>query len=125
MIRFKLLGSTQKVENFLNKILRGETYRNVARIAEHGVMTLEMATPKESGETARSWNYEIIQNGSSFTIWWRNEHRVNGFPVAIGLQYGHATGTGGWVAGYDYINPALRPIFDAIAEDVWREVQQA
>jgi hypothetical protein len=63
-----------------------------------------------------------VKNASGVTIWWNNTNVVNGFNVAIGLQYGHGTGTGGWVEGYDYINPALRPIFDEIADGVWEEV---
>ena len=86
---------------------------------------LRAATPVDSGLTAESWTYEIEEKSGSITIWWLNENVVNGFNVAIGLQYGHGTGTGGWVQGYDYINPALRPIFDEIADNVWKEVQKA
>ena len=76
----------------------------------------------ESGLTASSWYYEVIDEGGGVTIYWYNTHVEGGFNVAIGLQYGHRTGTGGWVEGYDYVNPAMRPIFDQIADAVWKEV---
>jgi len=93
--------------------------------AQRGVEALRQATPLESGLTADQWSYEIDRSGGSTTIWWINTHVVDGFNVAIGLQYGHGTGTGGWVEGYDYINEALKPLFDEIADSVWREVQNA
>jgi hypothetical protein len=74
--------------------------------------------------TAESWDYEIVKTSGGVTIWWNNTNVIGGFNVAIGLQYGHATGTGGWIHGYDFINPALRPIFDEIADSVWKEVQR-
>ena len=80
------------------------------------------ATPVESGETANSWYYEIEHRDGSATISFKNSNVKDGVPIAIILQYGHATGTGGWVEGRDYINPAIQPIFDKIAENAWREV---
>lgn len=110
---------------FLNRILRGDIYPNLDSYAQRGVDALQSATPLESGLTAESWTYEIEESKGQITIWWLNTNVVNGFHVAIGLQYGHGTGQGGWVQGYDYINPALKEIFDKIADDVWMEVKKA
>jgi len=92
---------------------------------KQGVNALESATPVDSGLAAGSWNYTISQNGSSWTINWTNSDVENGFPVAIMLQYGYGTGTGGYVHGRDYINPAMRPVFDDIAAKVWKAVTSA
>jgi hypothetical protein len=87
-----------------------------------GVDALSNATPRESGLTAESWQYRIRTDKVGWTIEWFNTHIVDGRPIAILLQYGHATGTGGYVVGRDYINPAMRPIFDKMADDMWKEV---
>jgi hypothetical protein len=125
MISYSVGGSTARTESFLNRMIKGDLYSGLAPHAQQGVDALRAATPRESGITADSWTYEIVEENGAVTIWWRNTNVVNGFRVAIGLQYGHGTGTGGWVAGYDYINPALKPIFDVIADNVWKEVQRA
>ena len=125
MISFTTGGSTRGTERFLDAMMRGDFFSNLDSFAQRGVEALRAATPRESGLTADSWTYEIVKKGSSVTIWWKNTNIVSGSNVAVGLQYGHGTGTGGWIQGYDYINPALRPIFDEIAEGVWREVQKA
>ena len=83
---------------------------------------LASATPVESGQTASSWYYEIEQSAGSTTIRFNNSNINKGVPIAIILQYGHGTGTGGWVQGRDYINPAIQPVFDRIVQEVWREV---
>ena len=85
---------------------------------------LASATPVDSGLTASSWSYEITNKNGTATISFRNSNIQNGVPIAIILQYGHATGTGGWVEGRDYINPAIQPIFDQIANDAWKEVER-
>ena len=105
--------------------MKGDLYSTLAPLAERGVDALRAATPRSTGLTADSWTYEIERKDGGVTIWWSNTNVINGFHVAIGLQYGHGTGTGGWVQGYDFINPALRPIFDEIADAVWKEVQRA
>lgn len=125
MISISSGGSTKRTEDFLNKMARGDLYSALQPYAQRGVEALRAATPRESGLTADSWYYEIVEEKGSTVIWWLNSHNIGGFNVAIGLQYGHGTGTGGWVEGYDYINPALRPIFDEIADAVWKEVQRA
>lgn len=124
MIRITTSGSTKRTEAFLNYIIQERHLAVLKGLAEQGVDALRANTPVESGLTAESWTYEIDRSGG-VTIWWKNTHNVDGFNVAIGLQYGHGTGTGGWVAGYDYINPAIRPVFDKIADAVWKEVQNA
>lgn len=124
MIKITTSGNTSKTDAFLDAMIRGDLYSNLETFAQRGVDALKSATPQETGETANSWSYEI-KMGANPTIWWINTHKVDGFNVAIGLQYGHGTGTGGWVQGYDYINPAIKPIMDEIANDVWREVQNA
>lgn len=125
MISVTTGGSTSRTDRFLQTIIHGGLYSRLESGAQRGVDALRAATPRESGLTADSWTYEIEQKGDQYTIWWKNTNEVNGFNVAVGLQYGHGTGTGGWVQGYDYINPALRPIFDEIADGVWKEVQSA
>lgn len=122
MISFKHKGSFSKTEKFLKKSL-GADYRKVLeKYGQLGVEALANATPVESGETAASWYYEIIQNKSSISIVWKNYHINKGVNIAIILQHGHTTRNGGYVQGRDYINPALRPIFDQLAEASWKEV---
>lgn len=122
MIAFRNKGDFKNTENFLKKSL-GINYRSILeKYAEEGVKQLSAATPKESGETASSWSYEIIQNGSSLSIVWNNSNIQNGVNIAVILQYGHGTRNGGYVAGRDYINPALKPIFDNLARAAWKEV---
>ena len=126
MIKYTVSGTTKRTESFLEKILRDDLFVRVEHKAQLGVSSLIAATPKDSGLTASSWSYEMTQNGSDFTIWWSNSNVENGyFNVAVGLQLGHGTGAGAWVSGYDYINPALKPIFDDIPNGGWAEVPRA
>lgn len=116
-------GDFKNTEKLLKKSL-GLNYRNVLeKYAKQGVAALSSATPVDTGLAASSWGYEIIQNGSSISIIWTNSDIENGFPVVLMLQYGHATRGGGYVQGRDFINPALRPIFDRLAEAAWKEVK--
>lgn len=124
-VSWSISGGTPNLDRFLYKILNGGPPQAIHTYAQRGVDALRSATPAESGATADSWYYEIEDAGGDYTIWWLNSNQVNGFHIAIGLQYGHGTGTGGWVEGYDYINPALRGIFDEIADAVWKEVTSA
>lgn len=89
---------------------------------ERGVDALAAATPTDTGKTAASWRYRIVKERGSYRIEWWNSNNDRGAVVALLLQYGHGTGTGGYVSGIDYINPALKPIFDQIADDVWKQV---
>lgn len=122
MISFRHKGDFRKTEKFLKKSL-GKDYRKVLeKYAQMGVEQLAANTPKDSGETANSWGYKIIQNKSSLSIIWTNSHIEHGINIAVILQYGHATRHGGYVSGRDYINPALRPVFDKLADAAWKEV---
>lgn len=118
-------GSFSKLEAFLGTMSKLDVKRIAEKQAQRGVEALKAATPRESGLAAQSWGYEIVQNGSGVTIRWTNSNVENGFPVAIALQYGYGTGTGGYVQGRDYINPAMRPVFESIANEVWRAVTSA
>lgn len=125
MIEIVSHGSFQNTEKFLKRMAEGDIFRNLDRYGREGAAALARATPADSGLAASSWTYEIRRDRGSWSIVWLNTNIENGFPVAIMIQYGHGTGTGGYVAGRDYINPAIRPIFDRIADDVWREVTSA
>ena len=123
VVTFKTSGDFNSVEKFLNRIKNLTQIRSVMDAgARAGVRALAAATPVESGLAANSWDYTISADGTGYRIPWLNHDVENGFPVAIMLQYGYGTGTGGYVQGRDYINPAMRPIFDKIANDVWKVV---
>jgi hypothetical protein len=123
-MRFELTspGSFSNTELFLRKMQRLSLRQIVEPYAQAGVAALAAATPADTGQAASSWGYEITESRGKLEIHWTNSDIENGYPVAVMIQYGHGTGTGGYVQGIDYINPALRPIFDQIAEDVWRVV---
>lgn len=122
MVIVKQKGDFSKTEKFLNTISKKLYYRNLQKYAEQGVAALASATPMDSGTTANSWDYEIRQTKNSVSIYWTNSNVNKGVPIAVIIQYGHGTRNGGYVQGRDYINPAMRPIFDKIAENVWKEV---
>lgn len=122
MITVTQKGSFSNLEKML-KSAKANNYRNVlTKYAQEGVAALSAATPKDTGLTAGSWYYEIIENGDSVTINWNNSNTSTGVNVALILQYGHATKNGGYVQGVDYINPALAPVFDKMANAAWKEV---
>lgn len=122
MIKITQSGSFDKTTKFLEAMQKGKLFASLSRYGQIGVNALANATPKESGKTASSWTYEITDSGGSYTIQWLNTNTNRGVNIAIILQYGHGTGTGGYAQGRDYINPAMRPIFDRIAQEAWREV---
>lgn len=122
MIKFRHKGDFSKTTNFLNRAKKVVSNRDLNKYGQAGVEALASATPKDTGLTASSWYYEIVTTNGSTTINFNNSNIQNGVPIAIILQYGHGTRNGGWVEGRDYINPAIRPIFDRIANDAWREV---
>jgi hypothetical protein len=124
-ISFHSTGDFKKTEHFLQKMKKFRLEKHLNKAGQQGVQALRNATPKESGLAAASWNYRIEAGSGSASIVWYNTNVENGFQVAIRLQYGYATGTGGYVAGRDYINPAMKPIFDRIADEVWKEVVSA
>lgn len=125
MIKFTTTGNFDKTFKFLNFMDKWKVDKILNKYGAQGVSALAAATPVDSGLTANSWSYEIKSSGKSATISWSNSNINKGVNIAIILQFGHGTGTGGYVAGRDYINPAMRPIFDKIAEDAWREVVNA
>lgn len=125
MITFEQKGDFRNSDRFLKKMSKFDFANTLRGVAQTGVERLAAATPVDSGLTAASWGFEITRSRSSFEIVWTNSHVVSGFPVAIGLQYGHGTGTGGYVRGRDYINPTMRPIFEKILADLWTEVTTA
>ena len=125
MIGYSTSGSFDNTERFLKKILYGDIFATLERFGAEGVAALSASTPVDSGETANSWTYEVKRDKGSWSIIWGNTHIVAGRPIAILLQYGHGTGTGGYVEGRDYINPAMRPIFDRMADEAWKAVTSA
>lgn len=118
-------GSLDKTKQFLEKLLRGDIYSDLDRYGQMGVEALAAATPVNTGRTAQSWSYKVIYRAHQKGIEWYNSNVDDqGTPVAILIQYGHGTGTGGYIAGRDFINPAIRPLFDEIANDVWKKVNE-
>ena len=122
MITFKHKGDFSNLTRFLERAKEVVHMGDLDKYGKAGVEALASATPIDSGETANSWYYEITNSNRSAKITFNNSNIQNGVPIAIILQYGHGTGTGGWVEGRDYINPAIQPIFDEIANNAWREV---
>lgn len=125
MISFRHKGDFSKTIRFLGKAKKAVKLTDLDRFGHEGVAALASATPIGTGRTANSWYYEIERSGGSITISFHNSNVNEGVNIAIILQYGHGTGTGGWVQGRDYINPAIQPIFDKIADEAWREVTKA
>ena len=125
MISFKQKGDFSKLTGFLERIKESVKIGDLDKFGRAGVEALSSTTPVNTGKTANSWYYEIENKNGVATISFNNSNIQNGVPIAIILQYGHGTGTGGWVEGRDYINPAIRPIFDEIAENAWREVTKS
>lgn len=124
MISFRQKGDFSNLSKFLERAKEAVHLGDLDRYGRAGVDALASATPVDTGLTASSWYYEIERENGSVTISFRNSNIQNGVPIAIILQYGHGTGTGGWVEGRDYINPAIQPIFDQIAKDAWEEVKR-
>jgi hypothetical protein len=125
MITFTSKGDFSKTSAFLKRMTDGSIYRSLSQYGGQGVAALAAATPVNTGLVATSWGYEVTHDGGGWSLIWTNHDIENGFPVAIMIQLGHGTGTGGYVVGRDYINPAIRPIFDQIADAVWKEVTRA
>ena len=121
-VKFEVSGSFTKTERFLNRMKRREYLNVLDEFGRDGVQALRNATPVDSGATAEAWDYEIKRTRNYTEIVWTNSNINDGVPIAVILQYGHGTGTGGYVSGRDYINPAIQPIMDQIAEEVWKAV---
>lgn len=122
LISVRNTGNFQKTDRFLSGLIGVHYMRKLKKYGEKGVAALREATPKDSGKTAESWSYEITQEPGRTAIYWKNSHVEHGVNIAVILQYGHGTRTGGFVEGIDYITPAIRPIFKEMADEVWKEV---
>lgn len=125
MIRIRQRGNFKKTETFLKKSLGTDYIKILDHFGQLGVKALAAGTPKDTGTTAASWYYEIIQNGNGISVIWKNRNVQNGLNIALLLQYGHGTRNGGYVEGIDYVNPALKPIFEELAKSAWKEVTQS
>ncbi len=122
MIKFSHKGDFSKLTRFLERVKEAVRLGDLDKYGREGVSALASATPVDSGLTSRSWYYEIVNRNGTATITFYNSNIQNGVPIAIILQYGHGTRNGGWVQGRDYINPAIQPVFDKIANNAWKEV---
>lgn len=122
MISVSAKGSLKKIKARLDRLKHGDMYRDLNRYGQMGVSALSRATPVETGRTSESWYYRIIRDDKHVRIEWHNSNVIDGVPIAILIQYGHATGTGGYVQGQNFINPAMKPVFEYIRADVWKKV---
>lgn len=123
MISIESKGDFSRTFKFLNKLTRKDLIRSVLeKYGQRGVAALAASTPVDTGLTAASWSYEVDYDRDSYTVRWNNSNVNKGVNIAIILQYGHATKNGGYVQGRDYINPAIRPIFDKMSQEAWEEV---
>jgi hypothetical protein len=122
---FESSGSFDNTEKWLRQMADSSIFDSLSKFGQEGVDALAGATPQDTGVTAQSWYYEIVKDANSWSIVWGNTHIEKGRPIAVLLQLGHGTGTGGYVEGRDYINPALRPIFDRILAEAERVVNSA
>jgi len=125
MFTIRTRGSTKNLDRFLKKMQQNEIFRVLDRYGAMGVAALASATPVESGVTANSWQYKVEHKRGQHSITWYNTNVNDGIPIVILIQYGHGTGTGGFVQGRDFINPVIKPLFDKIANDVWEQVRNA
>ena len=125
MISFRQKGDFSKLSKYFEKMKEAAKIGVLDKYGREGVAALSSATPVESGKTTSSWSYEIERQNGAVSIVLKNSNVNKGVPIAIILQLGHGTGTGGWVEGRDYINPAIQPIFDKLANEAWEEVIKA
>lgn len=124
MVTFTQKGDFSKLDSYFNRIKTFFKTSDLDKYGEQGVQALSSATPYDTGNTAGSWYYKINRDAGSLSLEFCNSNINKGVPIAIVLQYGHGTGTGGWVEGRDYINPTIQPIFDEILNNMWKEVCQ-
>jgi len=122
MIRAEIKGDFSNTKKFLTRLLSRDKYAGIETIAKEGVKALEAATPVDTGLTAASWIYEIEQSKNKTVVYFSNLNENDGVNIAVILQYGHGTRNGGFVQGRDYINPAIKPIFDKMEENMWKVV---
>lgn len=123
MIRCVVHGNFDKTNTFLNRIRKLDFDSILKKYGEEGVEALAAATPVRTGKTAASWDYNVVKEPNKVSIFWTNSNVVNGIPIAVVLDYGHATGWGGYVQGRHFIAPAIQPVFDKIADAAWKEVK--
>lgn len=123
-VKFIQHGDFKKTKTFLGRIIRKNNLKPILdKYGREGVAALSMATPVDTGRTAASWRYIVKQTDTSISIEWHNDATtITGIPIAVLIQYGHGTGNGGYVQGRDFINPTMAPIFDKIADEIWKEV---
>ncbi len=122
MIQCTVKGDFKKTNSLLRRIRKLDFENLLSQYGEQGVQALKSATPIDSGQTADAWDYEIVKGTDSITIYWTNSNENQGIQIAVILNYGHGTGNGGYVHGRHFISPAIRPIFDQIADAAWKEV---
>lgn len=122
LVVMKQSGSLKNFEGFLYKNRKQRLYQLLNEYGKQGVELLRDATPVDTGKTASGWDYEIEVNSQGASLYWVNNNVNEGVPIAILIQYGHATRSGSYVQGVDYINPALRPLFESMATKLWKEV---
>ena len=122
MIQCTIHGNFNNTTQFLKRIVKLDLESILKQYGEEGVKALASATPVVTGKTAASWNYNIVREKDRISIFWTNSNIVDGVPIAVIVDYGHATAQGGYVQGRHYIVPAIRPVFDRIAEAAWKEV---
>ena len=125
MITFTVSGDFSNMENFLKRMSKIDILGIMDSCGREGVAALSSATPVDTGLAAGDWDYDVNERNGVYSIYWTNSDIESDFPVAIMLQYGYGTGTGGYVQGRDYINPAIAPVFDDIANKVWKAVTSA
>lgn len=121
-LRVSMNASLKESDSFFDEVKRKLYLMRLDKYGEEGVKALREATPVRTGLTRDSWSYEVVSSKYGYKIVWKNSNVVNGVNVAVLIQYGHGTRNGGYVEGIDYINPALRPVFEKIANDIWRKV---
>ena len=124
VVMFRQKGNFKRTSDFLKRASSLNLDAILNQYGAEGVTALRNATPKKTGTTANSWHYAIQKDADRITITWSNSNIVDGVPIAVILQYGHGTRNGGYVQGVDYINPAMKPIFDKIAQRAWEEVKR-
>ena len=122
MIGVTHTGSFKNTEKFLKRMTKRQQFPSLDTYGQRGVDALSNATPKDTRETSKRWRYKIEDDRNGITISWYNDNEDDGVPIVILIQYGHGTGTGGYVQGRDFINPAMQPVFDQIAEEMWKKV---
>jgi hypothetical protein len=124
MITITQKGDFHNTEKYLSKLSSAQLFATLEKYGTLGVAALSNATPTDTGLTAESWYYDVVERPGYYSIRWHNRHVEEGLPIAILIEYGHGTGTGGYVHGRDFIMPAIRPIFDQMAEEAWKEVTE-